>query len=119
MKKIYIIFLGLFLALPVFAQDALSGLKKSAEEAGLNKGLGAKSLPETIGSIIGYGLSFIGVIFMVLMIYGGISWMTSFGAQEKVKKAKDLIVDAVIGLIIVIAAYAITNFIVEKLITTT
>ena len=83
MKKIYFILLGLFFALPVFAQDALGGLKTSAGQAGLTTGLGGKSLPEIIGSIVGYGLSFIGVIFMVLMIYGGISWMTSFGSEDR------------------------------------
>lgn len=119
MKKIYFILFGLFFALPAFAQDALSGLKTSAGQAGLTTGLGAKTVPEIIGSVVGYALSFIGVLFMIMMIYGGISWMTSFGNTEKVNKAKELITSAVIGLIIVIAAYAITSFVVDKLVTTT
>lgn len=68
-----------------------------------------------VGSIIGLILSFIGVIFLVLMIYAGISWMTAAGNQEKVTKAKDLIINAIIGLIIVLAAYAITSFIGNQL----
>ncbi len=68
-----------------------------------------------VGSIIGLVLSFIGVIFLVLMIYAGISWMTAAGNQEKVTKAKDLIINAIIGLIIVLAAYAITSFIGNQL----
>ena len=75
----------------------------------------ANFLNTRIGSIIGIALSFIGVIFLILMIYAGISWMTASGNQEKVTKAKDLIINAIIGLIIVLAAYAITSFIGNRL----
>lgn len=68
-----------------------------------------------VGSIIGIVLSFIGVLFLILMLYAGILWMTASGNDEKVKKAKDLIINAIIGLIIVSAAYAITAFIGERL----
>ena len=64
-----------------------------------------------IGQIIGLVLSFIGVVFLVLMIYAGITWMTAQGNDQTISKAKDLIVSSIIGLIIVLAAYAITSFI--------
>ncbi|MFW5888707.1 MAG: pilin [Patescibacteria group bacterium] len=67
--------------------------------------------PEIIGSIIGAILSFIGVLFFILMIYGGVTWMTAAGNQQQIDKAKNLIISAVIGLIIVMAAYALTSFI--------
>jgi cbb3-type cytochrome oxidase subunit 3 len=67
--------------------------------------------PEIIGSVIGAILSFIGVLFFILMIYGGITWMTAAGNQQQIDKAKNLIISAVIGLIIVMAAYALTSFI--------
>jgi amino acid transporter len=70
-----------------------------------------KSIAQTIGAIVGAGLSFIGVIFLILMIYGGFTWMMARGNQQTVDKAKDLIYSAVIGLIIVLAAYAITAFV--------
>ncbi len=63
------------------------------------------------GQLIGIVLAFVGVIFLVLMIFAGISWMTSAGNQEKVKKAKDLIIHSIIGLILVLAAYAAVAFI--------
>lgn len=113
LKKGLFIFLTIALlataALPVLAQDY--GLKATADVAGLKKAEPAA----IIGSIIGYALSFIGVIFMVLVLYGGYTWMTSFGNAQKVEKAKELIVDAVIGLVIVIAAYTITNFVVNAI----
>lgn len=67
------------------------------------------------GVIIGVILSFVGVIFLVLMIYAGLMWMTAQGNQERVNKSKDLMINAVIGLIIVMAAYAITSFVGQRL----
>jgi len=60
-------------------------------------------------------LSLLGVIFLVLMIYAGYNWMTARGEEEKVTKAKDTIMRAIIGLIIVVAAYAISTFVISKL----
>jgi len=61
-----------------------------------------------IGKIIGIALSFLGLIFFVLMIYGGFLWMTARGEGGQVTKAKDLIEAATIGLIIILSAYAVT-----------
>lgn len=101
---------GLFTALPALAEDY--GLGATAGAAGLKKAEPAI----VIGSIIGYALSFIGIIFLCLLIYGGFLWMTSYGETQKVEKAKNLITGAVIGLVIIIAAYAITNFVIGALI---
>jgi len=108
------LFAGFFIASPLLA----------AEDYGLNESAGEVSayqnqinnynnnfLTSKIGSIIGLVLSFIGVIFLILMIFAGLSWMTANGSQEKVNKAKDLMINAIIGLVIVLAAYAITAFV--------
>jgi len=63
------------------------------------------------GQIIGIVLSFVGVLFLILMIYAGILWMTAQGNEQQVAKAKGLLINGTIGLIIVFAAYAITSFI--------
>ena len=68
------------------------------------------SLPGAIGKFIGAGLAFLGVIFLILIIYGGFSWMTARGNEQEVTKAQGLIQQAVIGLIIVLMAYAVTAF---------
>ncbi len=73
--------------------------------------LPSADVPGAIGNIVGIALSFIGVLFLGLMIYGGFYWMLARGNQQEVTKAKDLIEAAVIGLIIVMAAYAITAYI--------
>jgi len=111
---------GFFINSPVSAQTDNYGLDETAGlvEAYKNQ-VGTTSedfLTSRIGSLIGLVLSFVGVLFLVLMIYAGLSWMTAQGNSEKVSKAKELMINAIIGLIIVMAAYAITAFVGDQLI---
>ena len=48
------------------------------------------------------------------MIYGGIVWMMAGGNEQDAEKAKNIIIAAIIGLMIVLAAYAISYFIVNS-----
>jgi len=64
-----------------------------------------------VGSIVALILSFVGIIFLILTIYAGLMWMTAQGNNAQVEKAKDLLINAVIGLVIVTAAYSITSFV--------
>ncbi len=93
----------------VFAQDDSYGLKATANAAGLEKY--GNDVPALIGNVIGTALSLISVIFFVLMIYGGLRWMLSRGNEDQSKKALDTIIAAIIGIIIVLASYAITTFV--------
>ena len=72
-------------------------------------------LQSKAGQIVGTVLSFVGVLFLILMIYAGILWMTAQGNDQQVAKAKGLLINGVIGLIIVFAAYAITSFIGQEI----
>jgi hypothetical protein len=98
-------------------ENAITGLNKAAE-GGYGGTPPAADIPLTIGKIVGVGLAFIGVLFLILMIYGGFTWMMARGNQQDVTKAKDLFEAAIIGLIIVMAAYAITAYIGSVLTTT-
>jgi len=100
----------LFGSLPVFAQDY--GLSNTAKSAGLAN---ETDLPTMIGNIIGTALSLISVLFFGLILYAGFLWMTSRGNPEQEKKAKETIFGATIGIIIILAAYAITSFVFTKL----
>lgn len=86
----------------------LKTLEITARTAGFGE---PQSLPEIIGALIGVFLSFLGIIFLCLIIYGGFLWMTSQGNEEKVMKAQKVLSQAVIGLIIILSAYSITYFI--------
>ncbi len=72
-------------------------------------------LSSRVGILIGAVLSFIGVIFMALIILGGFQWMIARGNDQQVEKAKNLIIQSIIGLIIILSAYAITAFIGRQL----
>jgi hypothetical protein len=64
-----------------------------------------------VGLILNILFSFLGIIFLVLIVYSGVLWMTAQGNTSQIEKAKDTIIKAVVGLTIVILAYATTFFI--------
>ena len=78
-------------------------------------GYGSAGLSEIIGNIIQIVLSLLGLIAVVLIIAGGFQWMTSGGNEEKIKGAKKLMGSALVGLVIVILAYAIAAFVIGRL----
>ena len=92
-------------------QRATNGLESSAQTGFGNNITGSGSISVTIGRVVGAVLSFVGIIFLVLIIYAGFTWMLARGNEAEVKKAKDLMFDAIIGLVIIMAAYAITTFV--------
>lgn len=85
---------------------ALGGLDTTAGGAGYKE----KDLLKISGNAINIALSFVGVLFLIMMIVGGFIWMTAAGNEDRVKTAIKLIVAGVIGLVIVVSAYAITSF---------
>jgi hypothetical protein len=87
-------------------------LEETAGAAGLPK----TSITSIVGNIIRALMGALGLIFFILVIYGGIMWMTAAGNEEKIKKAKTLLTSAVIGLLIVLSAYAITSYVVDVLV---
>lgn len=65
-------------------------------------------------NIIKIFLTFVGIIFLIMIILGGYKWMTAAGNEDKVKEAKTQLKTAIIGIIIILAAYVITDFIAEE-----
>lgn len=68
-----------------------------------------------IGEFVNIALSFAGIIFMIILLYGGWLWGTARGNEEQVSKAESLIRNAVIGIIITFTAFAISNFILRAI----
>lgn len=88
-----------------------SGLSTTGKAAGYNES--ATPDPAIIaGQVVQAVLSVLGIVFLAFMIYAGITWMTAQGDDQKSMKAKRVIEGAITGLIIVIAAYAISYFII-------
>ncbi len=98
----------------VFAQsEGLGDLGVS--QVGEQTGLSATDPRIIVGRIINAFLGILGVIFLGLILYAGFLYMTSGGEQEKVAKAKKYIISAIVGLVIILSAYAITSFIISRL----
>ncbi|MFA6428554.1 MAG: hypothetical protein WCW02_03365 [Candidatus Buchananbacteria bacterium] len=66
---------------------------------------------QTIATITNYCLSFLMLISVLIIIYAGFTWMTAGGNDDKVAQAKSWIINSIIGLIIILAAYAISAFV--------
>ncbi|MCX6780289.1 MAG: hypothetical protein NT034_03885 [Candidatus Magasanikbacteria bacterium] len=124
LKKIInsLVFLSLVFTFSNFIlpQQALAdsdyGLTVTAQNAKLPKSIAKQTnLVGVVGAVIKILLSFVGMFFLGLMLYAGIVWMKSMGASDDVERAKEIIQSAIIGLIIVSAAYAITNFVFTSL----
>jgi cbb3-type cytochrome oxidase subunit 3 len=60
-------------------------------------------------------LSLLATIFLIIMLYAGFRWMYAGGKQEQIDDAKKWIRNSIIGLAIVLAAYAITSFVINAL----
>lgn len=104
----------------VMAENPFQRAVKLTSDVGGNAGIaGGGGLTEMIGKLINVGLGFLGIVFLVLMLYAGFLWMTAQGDDKKVGKAKDMIFQAIIGLIIIVAAYAISNFVLGSLLNAT
>jgi amino acid transporter len=89
-----------------------------AQEAAFEKTSGLNfdvHIAEIIATVIKAALGLLGVIFIILLVLAGFNWMTASGNEEKIDKAKQTITRAIIGLIIIIAAYSITYFVFNAL----
>ena len=110
-------FAGIIYASTTHAAGTLGDWKKklttSAGKAGIKEE--TASLDVIIGNVIQVALSFIGLIFLVLMVYAGYLWMTARENEEQATKAKTIIRTTLIGLVITLSAYAITYLITAQL----
>lgn len=81
--------------------------------------LGNRDIRETIASIINVLMGLLGIIAVVIILLGGFKWMTAGGSEDKVGEAKKLIMQGIIGLVIILSAWAIARFVVDSLVTAT
>lgn len=79
-------------------------------------GLGSQDVRTTISNIIRAFMGLLGIVAVVIILLGGFKWMTAGGNEEKVGEAKKLIISGVIGLVIIMSAYAIAQFVVNAVV---
>lgn len=92
-------------------KNAQANLKPIVSSAGLSD---QGSLEGVVGTIVNAALSLVGLIFLVLMVYAGFTWMLAQGDEGKIDKSKEIIKACIIGLIITASAYAITFFVTNR-----
>ena len=117
MKKISIF----LFTLTVFALTVVPALAQL--DTGLNygtfTGLGTNDLREGVMNIVRVLLGFLGIIAIVVMLYGGFVWLTSAGSEDKIGQAKKIISAGILGLVIIFISFAIATFVIEQLISAT
>lgn len=104
--------------MPVMAQDA-SGTDFGMVEIGANIPLGTNDFIPTVTSIINVALGLLGVVAVVIILVAGFKWMTAGGNDEKVGEARKMLFAGIIGLAIILSAWAIARFVLNNLGTAT
>src|SRR3989338_10222397 len=100
---------GVVVALPAFAEGV--NLQEFAAQAGFAQA----DIRLVIARLIRAAISFLGILVLGFILYGGFIWMTAGGDAERVGTAKRILTNAVIGLVIVFASFAITQFVLSSL----
>ena len=118
MKK-GLIFALTFVLLALVVTPALAQGLETGIEYGTFTGLGTKDLREGVMAIVRVLLGFLGIIAIVIILYGGFVWLTSAGNEEKVGQAKKIITAGIIGLVIIFVSYAIAEFVITQLLSAT
>lgn len=96
---------------PPIGKQALDSLKRTGGHAGLSKDPAViPNFIQILGTYVNGLLTLMGVLFMVLIIYGGFIWMTAAGEEGKIERAKKIVTGSIIGLSIILMARVITFF---------
>ena len=122
LRKLLLVFIpmlvivgSLLLTSVVFAQGTTAfdgGTNYGLDQAG-NFGLGTTPLVTVIANVVNILLGLLGVIAVLLILYGGFIWMTAAGDPSKVEKAKRILIGAIIGIIIILSAFTIAQFVIS------
>ena len=117
--KLVILLVVLAMPLLVMADQPHSGATNNLNDFLVNAGYSPYdpaaaegNMLKSVSLFISVFLSFLGIIFLILILYAGFLWMTSGGNEEQITKAKGMLKNSIIGLAIIISAYAITYFVI-------
>ena len=115
--------LGLMMALvapmAALAADSLTAADLGTDAIGSSIKLGSGDIRQTAARIINVSLSFLGIIAVCIVLLGGFKYMIAGGNEDKTSEARKLIVSGIIGLAIILSAWAITSFVISNLVTAT
>ncbi len=101
--------------IPVKAQNAAAEITKDLSQTNAKAKLSPASVTQVVGQAIQVIVSITGVVFLIITVYAGILYLTAAGDEAKVKKAKSMLTTGVIGIVIIMMAYAIASFVTTSL----
>lgn len=111
----YLLLVILILAAFLFFRQVQATTLDVGLEYAAQTGLPTTDIRITIANIIRVFLGFLGITAIVIILYGGYIWMTAGGNAERVEKAKKILINGAIGLLIILSAFIITQFILGRL----
>ena len=131
-KKLFAFFVCIFVLLNVFvffnnfalaADDGEApesmlrdGVDRSANISGLKPAEGTDiTLPVLIGKFLKGGIALLGLVFLILILYAGITWMIAGGDEKNITKAQKTMVNAAIGLVVALLAYQLTSYVIGNI----
>lgn len=94
------------------AENMKSLLGETIEPTGFST---SSTVEGVVANVIQTALGLVGIMFFILMVYGGFTWITARGDETRITKAKNIIIMAVIGLAVILLAYFVSNFIISRL----
>lgn len=86
------------------------------QNSGLPSGDRINDPRRLVAEVIKVILGFLGIIAVIIILYAGFKWMTSGGNEETVGDAKKMLIAGLIGLIIIVLAYVIANFVINQIV---
>ena len=121
MKKFLVFAASLLWMVAAFALPTAVGAQADlfGIDYGRDTGLGQQDPRQTAALVIRAGLSILGIVAIIIVLWGGVLWMTACGDSDKVGKARKVLFSGVIGLVIILSAFAIAEFVLDQLITAT
>lgn len=115
MKKTLVVIAVLTLIVPVFVFASVAYAQPIGLNYAANLGLASTDQDPRIMAVnvVKFLMTFLGIIAVTVILLGGFKWMTASGNDDKVQEAKKLIMAGVIGLVIILSAYAIVQYIIS------
>lgn len=103
-------------SVPVLARKQITDAPQLLNQSTQRTGISRSDIVTTVGTLIQGVLGAVGLVFFLLMFYGGFLWLTARGEENQIATAKKTITSALIGIIVLLASYAITAFVTGRLV---
>ncbi len=107
---------GIFLFHNIVSAQTTSAPDLGLQPVGESIGLPSTDIRLVVARIIRTALGLLGIVALVLILYGGFVWMTAGGDEEKISDAKKILLNSAIGIAIILSSYAIASFVISRLV---